>query len=75
MLFLASHVNYAFINWESASKSCLKSVSQNLNKAVRIMNFDKNTARSEPNVHKFGILNFDDSNALQCAKFMYDINA
>ena len=38
------------------------------------MNLDKNTTSSKSNVHKFGILNFDDSQALQCAKFMYDIN-
>ena len=47
---------------------------RNLNKALRIMNFAKNTASSKPIYHKFDILNLNDSYTLQCAKFMYDVN-
>ena len=53
--FIEPHINYAFINRGSAS--CLKSVSQNLNKAARIMNFDKNTASSKPTFLKFSMNN------------------
>ncbi|KAG1664498.1 hypothetical protein GQR58_019790 [Nymphon striatum] len=72
--FIQPHVNYALINWGSANLSSLIPVGRNLNKAIKIMNFNKNTASSKPIFHKFGILNLDDSYTLQCAKFMYDIN-
>ena len=72
--FIEPHVNYVLINWGSANLSSLKPMGRNLNKALRIMNFAKNTASSKPIYHKFDILNLNDSYTLQCAKFMYDVN-
>ena len=72
--FIAPFINYGLINWGSATASSLKSVHRNVNKALRIMNFDNYTASSKPIFQKFGILNFEDSFKLECAKFMYDIS-
>ncbi len=71
--FIAPHITYALTTWGSALKSHLDKLCRNLKKAVRVICFEKSTASSKPLFSQLGILNFEDSYTLECAKFMSDI--
>ena len=71
--FIAPHVNYGIINWGCATATVTKSVQRNLNKALRIIDFEKYTASAKPLFTKLGILNFEQNFNLECSKLIYDI--
>ena len=71
--FAAPHVNYALINWGCAASTLIKTIQRKLNKALRIISFEENTTSAKPIFKQLGILNFEDSFYLECAKLMYDI--
>ena len=73
-----SHVYYGLLNWGSANSTALESIRRNLRKTVRIIDFAKRQAHSQPIFTKLALLNFDDTykkHKCEVAKFMFDINS
>ena len=50
-----------------------KTIQTNLNKALRIISFDKYTPRSKPLFNQLGILDFKEAFNLECAKLIFDL--
>ncbi len=71
--FIAPHVNYGIINWGCAVPTTTNSLQINLNKALRIMNFEKFKTTAKPLFNHLGILDFQESFNFECAKLIYDI--
>ena len=71
--FIHSKINYAILNWGSATPSNLEPVKVSMRKAVSLIAFRQRDVHSEPPFQKFSVLNFDDSYRLEVAKFMHDI--
>ena len=73
-LFIAPNVKYGIINWVCAATTGTKSIQSTLNRALRIINFEKRSASSKPLFNQLGILDFEDAFNLECSKLIYDIN-
>ena len=65
---------YGILNWGSAAKTNLEPLKRSLCKAVRVIDFAKYQAHSEPLFKKYNLLNFDNMYKLEVAKFMFDIH-
>ena len=71
--FIMPHVNYALINWSSATETNLNPMKRCLKKAIRAICFAKAQAHSLPLFKKQNLLCFDDIVELEIGKFMYSI--
>ena len=71
--FIMPHVNYALINWSSATETNLNPIKRCLKKAIRAICFAKARAHSLPLFKKQNLLCFDDIVELEIGKFMYSI--
>ena len=59
LAFIAPHVKYGIINWGCTTTTVTKSIQRNLNKALRISNFEKRSASAKPLFNQVGILDFE----------------
>ena len=71
--FIAPYANYGIINWGCATTTVTKSIPRNLNKALRIINFEKHSASAKPLFNQLGILDFEEIFNLECSKLIYAI--
>ena len=55
--FIQSHMLYGILNWGSAAKTNLEPLKRSLRKVVRIIDFAKYQAHSEPLFKKYNLLN------------------
>ena len=71
--FIIPHINYALINWSSATETNLNPIKRCLKKAIRAISLSKARAHSLPLLKKQNLLCFDDIVELEIGKFMYSI--
>ena len=69
--FINPHIDYNLLNWSMAASTNLKSIENNVKKAVRIISFEDRYSPSTPLFKKLNILPFIFSVKSKLAKFMW----
>ena len=72
--FLTPNVKYGIINWGCTNATITKTVQTNLNKALRMIGFEKYAASTKALFNKLGILDFKEAFNLECANLIFDLN-